>query len=205
MKFLFFFLATLTLLPAQQREAAMPPRQPVPPAVMQEARKAVDGLIAQVLKGNNQAALQLMHPGWKKKLALKAGGMKALDAAFAEALKNQQAQGLKVLMMESAAPTVAFEVDFGNLADGTQGYKQLMVFVPTRKVISVFDRGVDPPKAHKALSETFTAAVRDKTGGPWTFIDGANLRPVDLRELFPFLPRDDEALGLPKPGGRFIE
>ena len=204
MKTLLLFLSTLTCLPAQNREAEMPPRDPVPAAILKEAQAATDALIAQVLKGNNVVAIEKMHPAWKRKEALKVGGIDNLLAEFALAIKKQQADGVKVLMMETGPPKTAYEVDFGNLPDGSQGYKQFMVFVPTRKIVSAFDRGVTPPKAHKLLLEGFMVALRNKTDGDWTFIDGASLRAVDLRELFPFLPRSDEALRLPKNGGRIL-
>lgn len=205
----FFLCSTLTALAsqalAQQGGAAMPPRQPVPEAVMIEAQKATQALVNQVVRGNQDAAFLHMNPVWKDKLARKNGGAKKLMKNMRSEFANLQAQGVAIRAMEAKKPDVAFEVDFGLKDQVINGvnqqvgiYKKYLVFVPTLSLVTAINRKVQPPEIYDIRVDGFQVAICDKGQNNWTFIDGSDLKAANLRELFPFLPRNEKLLGFPK-------
>lgn len=190
---------------AQQGGANMPPRQPVPQAVMIEAQKATQALVNQVVRGNQDAAFLHMNPVWKDKLARKNGGDKKLMQSMRAEFANLQAQGIAIRAMETKEPTVAYEVDFGLKQQVINGvnqqvgiYKKYLVFVPTLSLVTATNRKAQPPEIYDIRVDGFQAAICDKGLNNWTFIDGSDLKSANLRELFPFLPRNEKLLGFPK-------
>ena len=139
--------------------------------------------------------------------------MKKMEAAMLDALKKQEAAGVKVTAIVADQPTVAWEVNHGiktlNKKQANEmnvgEWKEWMVFVPTRKIVTVFDHSVSPPKLRKLQRNSFMAAICKKGTNDWTFIDGSSLTTASLRSVFPFLPRDEKKLKLPKLGGKVIE
>lgn len=205
---LFFFL--LTRLPGQDAEAniTLPPRQPVPEEIKIEAQAATQKVVDEVVRGNLAITIDLMNPAWKKKAALKHGGVKKYEALLRKAIADQQAQGIKIVAMAADPAGTAMEVDFGleEIEGVKKGiYKQWMVFIPTRKIVTAFDNNVSPPKLVKMGMNGFMVALKPKIGGEWTFIDGSKLQPADLRRIFPFLPNDEKILNFPPRDGRVME
>ncbi|MGE9267242.1 MAG: hypothetical protein ACQKBY_04030 [Verrucomicrobiales bacterium] len=202
---LFFLLFRALPLAAQDGQGGdLPPRQPVPPAVMVEAQEATQKLVDQVVAGDFLAPIEAMHPEWKKKEAMKSGGMEKYLAKINAEIEKLKAMGMKVLVMKADPPVQGFEVDFG-VVEGQGAFRKWMVFVPTRKIFSAFQPDVQPPKMVKIGTNSFMVAIREKSGGEWSFIDGSALRALDLRQMFPFLPKADQRLGFPPRNGRVME
>jgi hypothetical protein len=168
----------------------------VPQDVMVEAQKATQALIDQVVRGNQDAAFKNMNPAWKKILARKNGGEKKLMQEMRKQFAALQAQGVSIRAMEAQRPKVAYEVDFG-VIDGVGIYKQWMVFVPTVSLVTAVNRKVSPPDMYDLRADGFQVALCTKGKNDWSLIDGADLKAANLRELFPFLPKDDQKLGFP--------
>ena len=191
---------------------AMPPRKAVPEAVKLEAQKAVQALVNQVVRGNQDAAFKHMNPEWRAKLARKNGGEKKLMENMREQFRALQAQGVVIRAMEAKKPAIAYEVDFGLVKKQVNGgienapvYKKWLVFVPTVSLISATNRKAQPPETYDIRVDGFQAAICTKGKNDWTFIDGADLKAANLRELFEFLPKDDKKLGFPKREKKMIK
>lgn len=198
-------ISAITIAASVAAAQKMPTRQAVPEVVKIEAQKATQALVNQVVRGNQDAAFLYMNPEWKKKLARKNGGeeklMKDMRSKFAEL----QAQGVSIRAMEAKQPSVAYEVDFGHKDQVVNGqihkvgiYKKYLVFVPTVSLVTATNRRVQPPEIYDIRIDGFTAAICDKGQNNWTFIDGADLKAANLRELFKFLPKNEKLLGFPK-------
>ena len=198
-------ITAITAAPSAAMAQKMPPRQPVPEAVKIEAQKATQALVNQVVRGNQDAAFLHMNPEWRKKLARKNGGEKKLMKEMRAQFAALQAQGISIRAMETKEPDVAYEVDFGlqdQLINGKAQkvgiYKKYLVFVPNVSLVTATNRNVQPPEIYDIRVDGFTVAISDKEKNNWTFIDGADLKAANLRELFPFLPRNEKLLGFPK-------
>lgn len=203
----FFFLSRLS---GQNAEAniTMPPRQPVPEAVKVEAQAETQKVVDEVVRGNLGVTIDRMNPAWKKKEALKHDGVEKYEMILREAITKQQAQGVKIVAMAADPAGTSMEVDFGLEDQGgvKKGiYKQWMVFIPTRKIVTAFDNNVNPPKLIKMGLNGFMIALKPKVGGEWSFIDGSALQPADLRKIFPFLPNDAQVLNFPPRNGRVMD
>ncbi|MGC6426324.1 MAG: hypothetical protein ACON5H_04935 [Akkermansiaceae bacterium] len=190
----------------------IPPRNPVPEAVKIEAQKAVQALANQVVRGNQDAAFKHMNPEWKVKLARKNGGEKKLMKDMRDQFARLQAQGVVIRAMEAKVPTTAYEVDFGVVKKVINGrvenapiYKKWLVFVPTVSLVSATNRRAQPPETYDLRIDGFQAAICAKGKNDWTFIDGADLKAANLRELFKFLPKNEKKLGFPKREKKFLE
>ncbi|MGJ8695832.1 MAG: hypothetical protein ACSHYF_05900 [Verrucomicrobiaceae bacterium] len=211
MKFaIIVILSTLTGF-GQEGLVRLPARQAVPEEVMVEAQKATQALMNQVVRGNVDAAFLHMNPDWKKIEARKNGGAEKLAEKLRENFASLQAKGITLKAAEAKRPVMGWEVDFGHrtvMVDGVEQkvgvYKQWMVFVPTVSQISAIDRNARPVKTYEIRSDSFQVALCPKGANNWTFIDGADLKGVSLRQLFPYLPKQDDQLGLPKVRGQVI-
>lgn len=205
----FFVFGVFTLMAFGQD---MMPRKPVPEVVKREAQKAVQALVNQVVRGNQDAAFKHMNPEWRKKLARKNGGEKKLMKQMREQFASLQAQGIVIRAMEAQQPIMAYEVDFGLEQKKVNGvvqnvgiYKQWLVFVPTVSLISAINRQTKPPTTYDIRADSFQAAICKKGANEWTFIDGSDLKAANLREIFEFLPKDDKKLGFPKREKKVIK
>ena len=190
----------------------MPPRQPVPEVIRIEAQKATQVLMNRVVKGDIDAAFKHMNSKWKKIEARKNGGEAKLNRKFSEGFADLQAKGITLRATQSKFPSTAYEVDFGHQEQIVNGerikvgvYKQWMVFVPTVSQVTAVDRGAVPPEIVEMRLDSFQIALCEKGKNDWTFIDGAHIKGAELRQLFPFLPKDEEKLGFPKRGGRVLK
>lgn len=186
----------------------MPPRQPVPETVKLEAQEATQKLVDEVVRGNLGITIDRMNEAWKKKEALKHDGVANYEAELRQAIAKQQAQGIKIVAMAADPAGTAMEVDFGleDQAGVNVGvYRQWMVFIPTRKIVTAFDHNMSPPKLVKMGLNGFMIALKPKMGGEWTFIDGSALQVADLRKIFPFLPNDENILSFPPRNGRVMD
>lgn len=110
-------------------------------------------------------------------------------------------------------PDVAMEVDWG-LRDvlvngkpvmGPDGkpeqefaFRQWMVFVPTVMDVFINNPEAQPPVMEKWRTTSFQIAISPKRNENWTFIDGARVEPIQLRKIFPFLPKEAKVLKFPK-------
>ena len=52
---------------------------------------------------------------------------------------------------------------------------------------------------------SFQIAISPKRKENWTFIDGATVKPIQLRKVFPFLPQDAAKLKFPEVGRKKIQ
>lgn len=108
-------------------------------------------------------------------------------------------------------PQTAFEVDWGArdiLVDGKPvldangkpkqefAFRQWMVYVPTEMTVMM----KNGDKMEKRLMDGFQIALSPKRNENWTFINGATVSPIQLRKVFPFLPKDPALLKFPKVG-----
>ena len=78
-----------------------------------------------------------------------------------------------------------------------------LAVVPTLTRVKVRD----PQKGiMRELEEgSYTVAISEKGSGKWTFLTGMKPTVKDLRGMFPTLPKDEKALGLPKGSVREIK
>lgn len=207
MKAVFFLLFSCSVVFGQ-----MPPRQPVPEVIRIEAQKATQVLMNQVVKGDIDAAFKHMNPKWKNIEARKNGGAAKLNKKIREGFADLQAKGITLRATQAKRPTVAFEVDFGLQEQMVNGkptkvgvYKQWMVFVPTVSQVTAIDHGAVPRQTVEMRLDGFQIALCEKGKNDWTFIDGAHIKGAELRQLFPFLPKDEKELGFPKRGGQVLK
>jgi len=209
---LLLLIATLTSV-AQQGGAGLvkvPPRNIVPMEVKQRAQKAVQAVMDETIRGNFKAALNSMNPEFVKVISRPYGGPEKYKAGL---LKQMQAMGKnKVTFMAAITQPadIAFEVDYGfenqvvdgKLVMGADGkpvqvanYRSWMVFVPTVTDFTVVNPETD--KLHKYRKWGFEVAISKKKGEKWTFINGDTINALQLRKLFPFLPKEDKKMQFP--------
>ncbi len=205
---LFIFLLARAPGQGADEKINLPPRQVVPQAVRAEAKVAAQKLVDEVVRGNLGATIERMNPAWKKKEALKHGGVEKYLAILRKSIAKQQAAGVKIVAMAADPAHTALEVDFGVVQRGNARvgvYKQWMVLVPTRKIVTAFDRNAEPPRLVKMGLNGFMVALKKKSGGEWTFIDGSALHPADLRKIFPFMPKGERGIDFPPRNGRVMD
>lgn len=180
--------------------------EPIPLEAVRAAVTAVEKLGEEVVLGKYQVAIDRMNPMWKERAAARAGGMEKLDAQLANASAAMVRQGITIISFRPQGEPRAFEVWPGmrvvKTASGGQTrqiYTKWMVLVPTVTRFRITPQG--SPKPLVIESTAFQVAICDKGKNDWTFIDGANLKPTDLRDLFVTLPQD---LELPPVGKKQV-
>jgi len=197
----------------EPRAAKMPPRQIVPMAVMRRAQNATEKVVNQAVRGDNQAVIDAWHPGFVKSIARPFGGEKRFKAQMLKMMNQMGANGIAIQAAITQQPQTAFEVDYGFqdvLVDGKPvpgddgkpvqeaGYRAWMVYVPTVMDVFMRDQDAKPPVLKKIRSHSFQIAISPKRNENWTFIDGGSVTPMQLREIFPFLPKNKKQLNFPK-------
>lgn len=168
--------------------------EPVPPDVLRAAAAATQRLGDEVVKGNFSYTIQKMHPRWKKRAAMRSGGMENLVEKLAQLPREMAKHGISMMSFKADPPKSAFEVD---------AFGEWVVFVPTRSVLRVID--TESATVRRLEKSGFQVAVLKKGEGDWFFIDGTALTIADLRSLFPNLPADRGRLGLPPVGTRELK
>lgn len=207
-----FLLMALSSVSMGQGNSTMPQRRALPPEIAASAQKAVQQLMAEVVKGNLKPTVDLMHPLWKKKAAKRLGGESRLAEEMGKALAELRAKGITILSSKALVPRSGFEVweeaekqmvNGREVETGQMHFRDWLVFVPTVTRYRV----VNPETKRVVVIEKtgFILAIMTKGKPGWTFIDGATITAKQMRTLFPNLPAEEAELRLPKKGGRVIE
>jgi hypothetical protein len=138
-----------------------------------------------------------MNPMWKERTAQRMGGMAALERQLDGVAAQMVQQGISMISFKPHGQPRVYQVSPGKRVvreNGVPverlGYTRWLVFVPTTTTFRMMRQGA--PKALVIESISYQVAISDKDANDWTFIDGAGLRPADLRGLFGTLPADIE-------------
>jgi hypothetical protein len=216
-KVLFIPLAALSMacgtIHAQQAEApasalseAQVMAEPVPPSVINSAVAAVAKLGDEVVLGRYQVAIARMNPIWKERTAARMGGMAALEKQLAGVAAQMVQQGISMISFKPQGQPRAYGVSPGSkiFKEGGRDIERLvftkwLVLVPTVTKFRIMREG--EPRPLLIESTGYQVAISDKDKNDWTFIDGAGLKPADLRGIFITLPQDME---LPPVGKREV-
>lgn len=177
----------------------VPPKQPVPQEVMLSAQKATQTLINKSVRGDFRALVEKENPAWSKIASRgRFPDIKSYQAHSVQLLKKMVAEGFIFQAAVAQQAMVGHEVNYKS-----GGYKDWMVFVPTVNDYAVMDREVQPARLRKLRSRRFQIAIaskealRAKGQEAWTFVSGAGITGIQLRQLYPFLPKNEKLLGFP--------
>ncbi|MFT6179769.1 MAG: hypothetical protein ACJAQT_002726 [Akkermansiaceae bacterium] len=180
--------------------------------VKQRAQAAVQALMDKTVRGDFQAALDAMNPNFVKITSRPYGGPAKYKAGLLKMLKEMGQNGVTFQAAITQAADIAFEVDYGlenQVIDGkpvigkggkpvrVASYRSWMVFVPTVKDFLFDDQETKPAKLREFRQWDFEVAISPKKNENWTFINGASINALQLRKLFPFLPKEDKDLHFP--------
>jgi hypothetical protein len=183
--------------PQTQESEAEVMAEPVPPAVLASAVAAVAKLGEEVVLGRYQVAVERMNPIWKERTAARMGGMAALEKQLAGVAAQMVQQGISMISFKPQGQPRAYEVSPGKKLIKENGrdverlaFTKWLVLVPTVTKFRIMQQGNPRPLVIESTS--YQVAISDKGRSDWTFIDGAGLRPADLRGLFITLPQDME-------------
>ena len=216
MRFLFLLIMVVLPASAQNPVAGIPPRQLVPLEVMERARMATQVLMNETVRGNFKVVVDRMHPGFVEAIARPFGGPAKFKADMLKMMNQMGGNGIAIQAGITQAPDVAFEVDWGAQDVWENGqplldangkpkqefaYRQWMVYVPT--VMDVFIKS-ENGELEKWRKTGFQIAISPKRIEDWTFIDGSTVTPIQLRKVFPFLPKDAGKLKFPEVGRQKI-
>ncbi|MGB1937592.1 MAG: hypothetical protein ACPHVK_08880 [Akkermansiaceae bacterium] len=188
----------------------------VDPTIADEARSAVQKLGLELMKGNFKYGQERMYPRWKRRLALRVGGMDRLEAQLRSGDQQRVSMGIMVTDYRAARPSAFFDVwrarkvhpETGEPVTDAEGREIIvshwLTVVPTWTQVRV----PDPQQGGKIRTleeKSYTVAVSEKGSGEWYFLTGMKPTVQDLRSLFPSLPADEEELGLPESSAREIK
>jgi hypothetical protein len=191
-------------------QQAVPPEPPpsesevmtegVPPEVVTSAVAAVARLGEEVVLGRYQVAVERMYPVWKERTAKRMGGMAALEKQLAGVGISMVQQGISIISCKPQGLPRAYEVAPGTKVVKEDGvnvgklvFTKWLVLVPTvRKIRMMHGEPGQPPKIITIESISYQVAISDKGKNDWTFSDGSELKPNDLRGLFITLPQNLE-------------
>jgi hypothetical protein len=180
--------------------------EPVPPQAIAGAVEAVAKLGEEVVLGRYHVAIERMNPVWKERTAARMGGMEKLEKQLAGIAAQMVQQGVSMISFKPQGQPSAYEVSPGRKVVRENGkdvermvFTKWMILVPTVTRFRIMQAG--NPRPVVIESTGFQVAISDKGGNDWTFIDGAGLKPGDLRGVFITLPQD---MDLPKVTRREI-
>ena len=177
----------------------------VPAAVAQSARLAVQKLGDKVIKGDFLYAYNTMYPRYRKRQEALFGVAK-LKQVFVDMPNKLNQNAIVINKFIANQPTGFFQVwpiikpeAKLKIKRGEQDSPKpneiqyhWMVLVPTSQVWSFMKN--KNGKVRKLLRQGFQVAVAKVEAIPgqekWTFVDGATLKPQQLRSLFPSLAPD---------------
>jgi len=197
-----------------QQQAAPEPREsesevmedPVPPEVATSASAAVAKLGDEVVLGRYHAAIERMNPLWKERAAARMGGMEALEKQLSGVAAEMVRQGISMISFKPQGQPRVHQVSQARKVVMENGgeverlvFTKWLVLVPTVTRFRIIREGNPRPLVIESTS--YQVAISDKGRNNWTFIDGAGLKPADLRGLFITLPQDME---LPPVGKREV-
>jgi hypothetical protein len=138
-----------------------------------------------------------MNPIWKERTAARMGGMAALEKQLAGVAAQMVQQGISMISFKPQGQPRAYEVSPGKKVIKENGrdverlvFTKWLVMVPTVTKFRIMQQGNPRPLVIESTS--YQVAISDKGRNDWTFIDGAGLRPADLRGLFITLPQNME-------------
>ena len=190
-------------LPAQSEAPSAPAAEaevlsdPVPPEVAASAVAAVKQLGEEVVLGRYQAALQRMNPLWKERTAARMGGMEVLEKQLAGVAAQMVQQGISMISFAPQGQPRVYQVSPGKRIVRENGneveklvHTKWLVMVPTVTRFRIMQQG--NPRPFVIESTGYQVAISDKGKNSWTFIDGAGLKPSELRSIFITLPPDLE-------------
>lgn len=188
----------------------------VDPAIAESARVAVQKLGLEMMKGNFKYSQERMYPRWKRRLAKRVGGMEQLERQLAAGDQQRIKLGVVVTDFRAGAPRAFFDVWRAKKLHPLTGEPMLdssgreiiaehwLAVVPTTTRVKVAD--VQRGGKMRVLEEQgHTIAICEKGTDEWYFLTGLKPTVQDLRSLFPSLPGDQKALGLPTPSAREIK
>lgn len=188
----------------------------VDPSVALSAQAAVQKMGLEMMKGNLDYGYERIYPRWKRRLAVRAGGMEKLEAQQVVASEQKKQLKLTVVSLSAVMPTSFFDVWRAKKIDAKTGLvvndskgnpvitENWLAIVPTVTRVKV----PDPTRGGmmRVLEETgYTAVVSEKGTNEWYFMTGMKPTALELRSLFPSLPADATALGLPVSSMREIK
>lgn len=159
----------------------------------QTVQAAVQSLGNEVLKSNFTYAIDHMYPRWRERQAKRMGGEGKLLEAFNKVGSQMQDAGITIDSFTALAPQKAYHVHpkmregVSQINSSDDLHYEVLVLVPTRMKMSFMLEG--QPK-RSFMRESFQIAVARQGSDQWTFIDGATIRVVDLRSMFPLLPKN---------------
>ena len=180
----------------------LPQRQIVPLDVKRSAQAALQKVMDKTVRGDNQAAIDSMNPEYLEIISRANGGVVKHKAKLLNALNMMGKNGVTIQAGIAQVADSAMECDYG-LVEGPEGvkmgvYRKWMVFVPTVKDISILDNEQQPPVLRTFRKWDFEVAISPKGREDWTFINGGGINSLELRKLFPFLPKEDKAFFFPE-------
>lgn len=186
------------------------------PLIAASAKDAVEKLGLEMMKGNFKYGHERMYPRWKRRLALRAGGMEKLEAQLTSAQQQRIRIGLVVTAYRVGEPTAFFDVWRAKKLHPVTGEpvrddtgrevvtSHWLAIVPVTMQVKVPDRQLGG-KIRTLEEDTCTIAVCEKGTDDWYFLTGLKPTVQDLRSLFPTLPSDEKRLGLPVSSAREIK
>lgn len=166
-----------------------------PREVTSSAIAAVEGLGKRVVMGDHKAAIDSMYPQWKKRIALRLGGIEKLEAQL-EGIGGEMARnGVSIISFKTQGAPRVYEVWPGKAPEGGDEeaapvFDKWLLLIPT--VIQFRIMQGDPPEPYVINSYGFQVAIADKGRNNWTFINGSDVSVADLRSLFASLPANME-------------
>lgn len=195
----------LLAVQAAGQATQVPERNLVPMEVQRRAQAAVQAAMTEAVKGNFEVLVNQMNPKYLKLETRRiAGGIAGVKADKLRLFKELAKNGVVLGASVARQPNSAMEVDFGIDKEVVEGrrrnvsvYRKWMVIVPTVTDFQVVDRTQKPAKIRKFRKFGFEVAVSPKQGENWTFIPGEGMNPLQLRKMFPFLPRDPKVYRFP--------
>lgn len=180
----------------------------VDPMLAQSAQAAVQKMGVEMMKGNFKYGHERMYPRWKRRLAKRYGGMQQLEAGLAASARQQSKIGMLVTAYRADLPTSFFSVwrakkrdpKTGALVKDATGREEVvehwLAVVPTTVRVRIPDK--QALGTHHELEEkSYTVAICEKGTHDWYLMTGMKPTVQDLRSMFPSLPAEEKALGLP--------
>ncbi len=194
---------TSSLTQAQQNGSSQPSltestvtTEAVPPQVLASAVAAVAKLGDEVVLGHYQVAVARMNPLWKERTAKRGDGMETPEQQAAGVAAAMVRQGISMIAFKPQGQPRCYEVAPNTKIVKENGanvtkfmFTKWLVLVPTATKFRIL-HGADgqPPKVITIESISYQVAISDKDRNDWTFIDGSQLKPSDLRGMFATLP-----------------
>ena len=211
---LLLLISTLASAAQQQggNVANIPERNIVPMEVKQRAQKATQAVVDKTIRGDFKAALDSMNPEFVKVTSRPYGGPDKYKAGLLKQMQAMGKNGVTFMAAITRLADIAFEVDYGLRDKHINGkpildeegnpiqeavYRSWMVFVPTVKDFLVVDPEDENGELRKFRKWSFEVVIADKRDEKWSLINGDNINALQLRKLFPYLPKDDKKLQFP--------